>query len=358
MNCKSILFISLTLISLIGHIQANQENKQGQNYYTGGGCAMIPGIGSPILMVPDVHKYIQDALHMKNQYTQIKYIYYSKTASDTMPGQNLYKLVFSITDYYSTKYLAMALTISPFGIGSVQINKVLLTKDINLIKTIFDQNVDATKSYSCGDLKLVYNSYGTGSKGQIDSKYPGFNYNHANIDILNMLNQKTATPKDSKTCVSVNYIETNAFYGTTSSSLPFDLVNCIPKKQPVAAIMVGCQAGATASLQMVYNNIDNNGTKMSLFVGNPSIPASSVTTIPLGAADRIIFTSHGTPNTFKIETLDENNAVLNSYQCGVCTSCAGSPKTVAVRAYDFLGFSSIYTNGSIIQAFQIAQYHE
>ena len=343
----------MKLLLLLSIFLALSQIRANNTYLTGGGCAEIPGLGSPILMISNAHKYIEDALHIKNNYTVIKYIHYTVTASANVPGQNNYKLAFSITDYNGTRYLGIDATISPFGIGGVTINKFILTKNIAVLKQVVGNTVNENNSYQCGDLKLVYSSYGNDPTPDLNSVYPGRNYNSAGLSILNQLNQTTAQSAKNKVCVTLNFIETAGFFGTPGIGAPVDLLHCLPSKAPVAAISVGCTAGLVTSLQLTFNNQNDNGTTQSPLIGNPLTPASAITTISLKAADRISFTALDLPSSLKIETLDENGGVTNSFTCGVGVAGADN---VIVAVSDFLGLTDVSTNGVAIESFEITQY--
>jgi len=56
-----ILLLLLSGLTLIN----SQPVANAQTILTGGGCATIPNVGSPILMISNVHKFIEDALNSK-----------------------------------------------------------------------------------------------------------------------------------------------------------------------------------------------------------------------------------------------------------------------------------------------------
>ena len=350
----------------------------------GATCTSIPGIGAPVLILRAAKQYLTDALSLQSQNTVVRYLYYAmvppstistasstviypqptNTAASTQMQPNLatiYRVVFSISDYNGSKYVGVELAVSPFGIGGVKINRFLLTGSLSLIKSTFDQNITDGASINCGDLKLIYSS---GSAAQnID------NVNTVGLDILNsqapvstsqgsnnnsQLNATGTSTSANKICASANFIETAGFFGSAGNNATtgVDLINCVPNKNSVAAIMVGCTNNTVSSLQLLFNNYSDAGVRLSAFAGNPSTPASNVTTISLGNADRISLVSTNTPPSIKIQTLDTNNATLTVYNCGNGTA---SPQTVVVSAMDFLGLTNVIANGNI-SAFQVTQY--
>ena len=346
MNRKFALLLSLAIVSLTSQARGSRDRSGPMDT----GCVEIPQVGSPVLMIPNVHEYIEGALDADNPYTQVKYIFFSRTASKSTAGKHTYKIVFSINDYHGTKYVGLELFVSPFTMGNSRITRMLITRNIDLIKEIIDPEVDPSNSYTCGDLKMIYTRSTRAPSAQMKEAH---SRRSLGLSMLAKAGKTDEMASVTRRCVSANYIETNEFFGTTSNNTPIDLVHCLPRKEPINAIMVGCHNNALAGLQLVYNNIDNKGTKMSLYVGDSQIPASSITTIPLGDADRISFTAYTSPNSLRIQTLDQINTVISSFTCGTGES---SPKNVIVGAEDFLGFSAIHTNGDIIQSFQVATY--
>lgn len=387
MQSKTLIFLLAGIFS----IQA-QTSTTTQNQNVGTSCTTIPGVGSPILMLANAKQYIEDSLNIKNQYTVVKYLYFAlvpptttSTTSNTIiyPQQNtgsttstqnqtqvpnvatIYRVVFSITDYYGSKYAAVELAISPFGIGGVKINKFLLTSQLSLIKRMVDPNISDAASINCGDLKFVYNA-GDSNQNLDSTKTTGLsilnsnispyatNNNNSNNNGNTNNNSNNNTTANNKNCVTANFLETNGLFGTTSSNAATgtDLINCVPNKNSVSAIMIGCTNNAVASIQLMFNNYSDAGSSLSAFTGNPNTPASAITTISLGSADRIAFTSTATPASIKIQTFDANNVVLATYNCGNGTA---SPQNVIVSARDFLGITNVSNNGTI-SAFEVTQY--
>lgn len=389
MQAKTLIFLLAGIFSIQAQMSQPSNMQQSSN-----SCTTIPGIGSPVLMIANAKQYIEDALNIKNQYTVVKFIYYAlvppsantsttiiqpvpqnQTAGQNqipgqtqLPGQaqvqpvniaTTYRLVFSITDYYGTKYAAVEFSVSPFGIGSVKINRFMLTNQLARIKSMIDPNITDSASLSCGDLKYVYSSFGQGNDKTLDYIYPGENNNSAGLNILNNFigNNRPvsgASANATRTCTTSNFIETSGFFGTaTTGATAVDLINCLPSKPAVSAILVGCNANVLSSLQLQYNNYNDNGTTLSAFSGNPNTPASAINTISLGNASRISITTFTTPATVRIQTFDANNAQLTNYTCGTGTT---APQNVVISANDFLGLSSIAASATGVSSFEVTQY--
>lgn len=379
MQSKSLIFLLVGIFSL--QAQTSNQNQQTQS---SNGCTTIPNIGSPINMIANAKQYIEEALNIKNQYTVVKYIYFAlippTTPATTTNGATIfpapvtpttpqpvnvattYRMVFSIADYYGTKYAAVELSISPFGIGAVKINRFMLTSQLSKVKTMIDPNIVDTLSVNCGDLKFAYSSFGNGKDNTLPYVYPGDNNNSVGLNILNSLNSGSNSGANgangtngaslSKNCVTANFLETANFFGTGAPATSTDLINCIPNRAPVAAISVGCNANVLSSLQLLFNNVNDNGTTLSAFAGNPTTPASAITNISLGNATRLSITTYTTPASVRIQTFGANNETLANYVCGTGTT---APQNAIIAVNDFLGFSGV-SNGGALTNFDIVQY--
>lgn len=353
MQVSTLILLLTGIFSIQAYNSFNQQNMQAQQPQNApeNACATIPDIGSPILIIGNAQQYIEDALNIKNSYTLVKYIYYSQTPSTTVPGQNTYRLVFTVSDYYSTKYIAVEMLISPFGIGSGKINKFLMADKFEKVKNIIGNDATENNSINCGDLKFIYSSH-LKNDNDLRYGYPQNNKSQVGLAVLNELNITNNKAVKTRNCVTANYIETNNFFGTNGTSTPSDLINCVPNKNPVVAIMIGCNANTVSSLQLLFNNYNNNGATLSGLAGNPDTPVSAMTTISLGGVDRISFTSTTTPLAIKIQTLDINNNVITNYQCGIGVA---NPQNLVVSAYNFLGLTNIFANDSVT-SFEVTQY--
>ena len=349
---------------------SNQMNNTGaaaatgQTFLTGGGCAVIPGVGSPILMISNAHKFIEDALNIKNTYTNVKYVHFLKSSPSNDPNVSNYRLVFSLTDYNGTKYIAVDLDQSPFGIGSTKINKFLMTSDVARIRQFIDPTFTNRVSFTCGDLKYVYSSYGNDPTANFDYLFPGRNQNSAGLNVLNNLMPSTSTSVSTpvegncttanKVCCTANFIESSNFCKGVLNVTPIDSISCLPSKNAVAQIRVGCVNNTLQSLQLVFNNLNDNGTTPGVYIGNPNVPACSILTIDLNAANRVVFNSSTTPNAISIQTINANGNPIAAINCGTVTATS-SPQTLLVN--NFLGFGNVLASILGVAAFELVSYN-
>ena len=364
---KLLLLLALTLKCFSAYdnnVGAPIPQPGPQTFLTGGGCASIPGVGSPILMIANAHKFIEDNLKIQNSYSNVRYVHYAESTTSVGMAKTNYKLAFAITDFNGVKYIAVDLDQSPFGIGSTKINKFLMTGDAARVKQFIDVNFNTRNTISCGDMKFVYSSYGNDPTAKHDYLFPGRNQNSAGLAVLNNLGSKggdkSSDPKmgDSmndkqKNCSTANAVFTENFFGAKTGTTPVPMMDCHPTKQTVASIIVGCSNNVVSSLQLSFNNVGDNGTHMSTFAGNPATPVSATTTIDLRAVNKITFTSFSTPATLMIKTLDDKNNVLTSFTCG--TGMTGQ-KMHTILTADFLGFIDVEGSATGISFFDLVFY--
>lgn len=331
------------------------DQPGGQTFLTGGGCASIPGVGSPILMISNAHKFIEDNLKIQNSYSTIKYIHFVKVTTTTGNILTNYKIAFSLTDFNGTKFIAVDIDQSPFGIGSTKINRFLMTPDANRVRQFIDINFNTRATFSCGDLKFVYSSFGNDPTAQHGYLFPGRNQNSTGLAVLNNLNSTEGKPvgKGDKTCVTANYIATTNFFGATTATTPTDMISCNPKGPSVAMIVIACSNNAVVAIQLFFTNLNDSGTTMSPFAGNPTAPINTLIPIDLKGAEKISMTSTSTPASLNIKTMDKNNTVMQDVTCG---AGVGTPKTNVMMVSDFLGFGDIYSSPTSIDALDLVTY--
>jgi len=356
MKINALIVFALGISALVAQPGVQNTN---QTFLTGGGCAAIPGVGSPILMVANAHKFIEDALKINNNNTVVKYLsFLSSTVSNptTLSSVTNYKLVFSIADYNGTKYIGVDFDVSPFGIGSTKINRFLMSNDVARVRQLIDPTFVNRATLSCGDLKFVYSSFGNDPTSNLPYAFPGRNQNSAGLNVLNNLQSNNGSGgAANRVCVSANFQQTTGFFGTAIAVTPVDSVNCLPNENAVAQIRVGCIANTLTSLQLAFNNLADNGTTLGNFFGNPTTPASAITTIDLSNAARVVFTRNTTPNTLRIQTLDANGAPLVTYACG--TGVAGT-ETQILSTSEFLGFGDVFSNALGVAAFDLVRFNQ
>jgi len=357
--------------------QTNVSNSTaGQTFITGGGCAQIPGIGSPVLMISNAHKFIEDALNIKNTYTNVKYLYFLKTSPATDSNISNYRLVFSVTDYNGTKFIGVDLDQSPFGIGSVKINKFLLTGDAARIRQFIDPNFTNKVTFTCGDQKYVYSSFGNDPTAQFDYLFPGRNQNSAGLNVLNNLlpssGSSAAFPvggnpaaNAARVCTTSNFSETINFFGILGALglvTPVDLISCLPNENAVSQIRISCVNNTVQSVQLAFNNLNDNGTTLSAFAGNPNTPASSITTIDLNPANTIVFSSNTVPGTnlplgtalgVRIQTQDAAGNTLSNFTCGIVPALLNVQTLLVSR---FLGFGNVIASAAGVGNFDLVTY--
>ena len=335
-----------------------------QTYFTGGGCAEIPKIGSPILMIADAHQFIEDSLDTKNKHTVARYVFFESTISTNRPGVSITKLIFEINSYSGKMYLAAELEAGSNSIGGTRFNKFMMSKDLGKVGSAFSiANIAAATDnvFNCGDLKYIYSSYGRGNSSQLSYLFPGRNQNRASQSILDRLRtQKPQKPKR-RLCVTMNYVKTVDFYGSIPPTPPVNLINCLPDRPGIAAISINCNSitGRIRSLRMIYNRPGSTGVTFSNLIGDPTAPISDNVDIDLRGADKIQLISYFAPGVDKaihINTLDTNNQLISTYNCGSFTG--GTRSEIIAEVGDFLGFSDVQLNaaGIVVERLEVTTY--
>ena len=323
-------------VLLVGAVSSQFQNKQ---FFSGGGCSQIKGLGSPILMVANAHKYINDALNSKNPYTDVA-LYFFNSALNTTTNATNYRLLFAVTSLKGLEYFAIDFDVFGNGIGSMKINRMLITSNLNWVGTIFSIDTTALTEINCGDLKFMFSFYGQDPTADLPFVFPGRNQNSIGLGILNRLNiENQNNGVTNKVCIDANYTGELWIDSAGGTATPFDGIaagdttaNCIPTGLPIATFDLEC--GAAVDLLVVdvtKNNLDGTQTTESLTVG----PAVTPTTFDLQEGDVLEFKGEDTAY-FSVEQF-RNGASVAFLECG--TFVGPFDYEVSMLAENFLGFS-------------------
>lgn len=347
------LFLLLSLLVALSPLLAQYAGNSRLSY-ANTSCTKLSSIDSPINMIPSAHKFITEALRPENKNTIAKFIHFVQSTSTINPGQNTIKMAFSIVDMYGTKYLGLEVISTPNS-GSTKINKFLLTNDLQKLKAVIDPTINGNTSFNCGDLKTIFTDKNPTLDNIINNAFPSYAMSQRANNLLSGFGIDMANP-DTKSCETVNYVETDRFYGQTTISTPADLLYCNPSKPPIVAIKYACQGNSIMMIQLVYIDPADNGMKSSPIAGYSFIPASTVNTFDVSGATRLEFESYvenTNMNSFFMKSYDAAGKLIRSEGCG---NTNGTKQNVSVLATNFLGFTGIYQSGPSIQGFDIAMY--
>jgi hypothetical protein len=342
------------------------------------GCSDVDSIGSPILLTYQAEKLIEESLKLQTQGTFVRYIYY-KTENGLTNFSLLYRLIFEIRDQSGPNYVGILLDNPSNGIGSVKFLKFIVNPNLDVVKKVLKitDNVSAT-AYVCGDLKMIFSSFGNDPRNELPGAYPGFNRNSIPPSILKALKELTKfddeVQKDDqkdkrpfRDCHSSRFVNTADYYTPDSSSLvnnevppnknPFSTYRCDPNDGAVLnTLLLSCKYftggpnngnGEIFAVQGVFKVPFSNALETSNFYGNEGFPTtptilSKLLDIDLTGAYKLqTYYPLGNANWYGIVTYDGNNTKLGTYTCGNLASApvaAGQELRYTILVKNLMGF--------------------
>lgn len=323
------------------------------------GCSDIDSIGSPILLVFQAEKMIEEAMKVQNAGTFVRYLYYKQ---EIIPAQFsiLYTLVFEIADQGQSYFIGAIVDNPSNGIGSTNFKKFILSTKLEVVKAVL-KITDAFPSspYVCGDLKMIFSSYGNDPRKRLPGDFPGLNrnalspaLNKALQDLVRNTNLGNASdPTDPnntppRECTDPHYINHSNFWylgppgqkpvnpetSTASINNYFEFVRCNPTGQRIIEqLILGCYSRPTSIISgpgdIYYISGRFQIPFSSNFEDSPTYGFTSVT--PAGGQTfsplTIQFTSQTTKLSFfypddaawfAARTYDANNNIIATYTCG------------------------------------------
>lgn len=257
-------------IVLLGHMIVAQQNRQ---FFTGGGCPAIRGVGHPVLMISHVHKFINDALNSKNSYTSVDFIYHNKSA-EGVNGMSTYIFVFRLNAISQTMFLGIKFEAGNFNtMRLVQYMKLeSLTMTGNVLGV--DDIANKLNNPECGDLKYMFSFYGQSPTPNLP--YTNYGRNGNSIGAFLLANLQNPSEKFiKKDCFFSNYEIDIVLHATTRPLDPLQndfKCNSAPSTHiPVHSIRMYCNAQGTVTtasgprsnlryLQLIFNDPSGDGT--------------------------------------------------------------------------------------------------
>ena len=321
-------------VLLVSAVSTQFQNRQ---FFTGGGCSQIKGLGSPILMVANAHKYINDALNSKNPYTDVALLSFTATANATTNATN-YKLVFGVTTLKGLEYFAIDFDAFGDGFGAMKTNRMMITPNLNWVGSIFSLDTATFTEINCGDLKFMFSFYGQDPTADLPFVWPGRNQNSVGLNILNRLNIENQNNQNTlRVCIEANY-DTTDFIGTPAANLTDGGDwNCSPSGLNVTSFRVQCLSTATTTDILDITFPDGSGGSVTTNVFDQGTGGNDVDEIfDLSQGDTLVFTSDD--DAGQLYELYSEGVLVTSALCGTVPA---PDATVTVSTEDFMGFDEI-----------------
>ena len=340
-------------------------------------CEDIPTIGCPILLFFHAEQIIEEIMKLQNRDTFVRYLYFSKE-SGPCPFCVYYKLVFELRTQLATYYVGLWLDSPSEGIGSVKFLKFILhtkLENIRAILKIRDNLLDT--GYGCGDLKMIFSSYGNDARTRLPYNYPGFNRNSvppAVLKALKEINDRTrnneypsAVSPLTRDCAINRYVRSKVYYSPDQCDLldglvppnknPFAVIRCDPTGAPIVRTLhLVCQyftggprdgQGFIWAVKATFNIPFQNTLETTGWYGRENVPpehcsASKVMTIELHDAETMeVYYPSKKPSWYGISVYNSNKRKIGHYLCGGCGKDVmekGNELRETILVKDLVGF--------------------
>ena len=271
------------------------------------GCSDIQSVGSPILLTYQAEQLIEEAMKTQTQGSFVRYLYFKKETGAGLFSV-LYRLIFEIRDQTTANYVGILLDNPANGIGSVKFLKFIVNPNIETVKKVLKITEDLpAKNYVCGDLKMIFSSFGNDPRSKLPGQFPGQNRNAVSPALLKALKELTATGSASavyaRDCDASHFFRSPAYYSANGftfnadGSLPegtiadYSNVRCNPTgAQVMTGLNLSCATGTSFGnnlgrgklfgVQGVFKTPLTNTPETTPWIGveNPTNPGGSAAT--------------------------------------------------------------------------------
>lgn len=330
------------------------------------GCSDINSVGSPILLVNQVHSVITDIMSQSNTSTFVQFIYYDKKEL-SQKFSTIHTMVFKMTDYGTTWFLGLKLDNHTSGIGSAKFLKVILNTNLQIVSKVLGlaANSQFDQGFKCGDLKMIFSSFGNDG-GSIGS-HPGANRNRIPPGMLQLLKQLKPTPgiNIARSCDRHFFMKSPEFYFSpisntdTRPTFPiaentpntFETFRCSPEGTAIIdSIEFDCQSDTVSpfnaklvSVKLAYKIPFQNSLEVTQVFGKTSAAAvgnyaykNRISLINVG-----VITVHHLPNSaiaFRFYSKLRNQSIVATFNCGNTLGFTSGQSSDSVKVEDLLGF--------------------
>lgn len=339
-------------------------------------CDDIPTIGCPILLFFHAEQIIEEIMKLQNRDSFVRYIYFSRE-SGSGPFSVYYKLIFELRTQLTTYYLGILLDSPSEGIGSVKFIKFIFHVKFEVVRVVLRINEKRLDNgFVCGDLKMIFSSYGNDPRTRLPYDFPGFNRNAVPPAILKALKEiidRTRSPEfpsavlPIRDCSITRFVRSKIYYSYDQCELlnglvppdknPFTVIRCDPTGAPIVRTLhLVCQyftdgpkdgQGSIWAVKATFNVPFRNTLETTNWYGREHVPkescsSSKVMNIELHDAEKMeVYFPVKKPNWYGIMVYNFNKERIGHYLCGGCGKQGmekGNDLRETILVKDLLGF--------------------
>lgn len=330
------------------------------------GCSDVNSIGSPILLVHQIHKMVSDYLRLDNQDTFVQFIYSNK---QEIPDKfsTIHTLVFKLSDASTSWYFGLKFDNHVSGLGTVKFLKTIFNNSAQIVyKVLGIQPLPTTETvFNCGDLKMIFSSLG--NDGGMPGDWAGANRNRAPPGLLEEIKKLKPTPsiRITRFCDRYRMVNAREFYFVPNPAnepkpafpvaIPapqaFETFRCSPEGEKIIdSIELECQSQSASSfaarltgLRVRYKVPFESRIEVTQVFGKQTPAAagnfSFKQSIPLGLVwhiDVYYLPDGSIAMRFFDNALKPN--LVDTFNCGNTLGWANNSANDSVKAVDLLGF--------------------
>ena len=353
-------------------------------------CQNLPKFGSPILMFAHIQDQIIEHMRLDNQYSFVRYLYFRKTPGLT-PFSIIYTMIWELSTSYSKAYVGISFDNPTYGIGTVKFQKFLYNEKLDTIKKILKitDEISGT-SFTCGDQKMIFSSFGNDPRQKLPGDYPGLNYNSIPPMLLKSLQelQKSSFSAEppSRDCDVSRFINSSNVYfrvpmlnAAPAIAMPlnkddplqyqnyFELSRCDPTGEPVLATLdLWCQficcpttTGALVGVQATFKVPFQPGkTETTPLIGTKPTSSNKIS-VSFTGVTRIDAFYSANGSYYALRTYNSQNNIVGAYYCGNNAQAAveqGGVPQDSVLVKDLLGVYGGWKSDPLVAAPQFAYF--
>ncbi len=329
------------------------------------GCSDIDSLGSPILLVHQVHQMINDYMRLDNKETFVQFIYSNK---EEIPAKfsTIHTLMFKLSDASKSWYVGMKFDNHVSGLGSVKFLKTIVNNNPLIVYRVLGISPPPTETvFSCGDFKMIFSSFG--NDGGMPGNFAGANRNRAPPALVNEIRKLKPNYelRVTRFCDRFRMINSREFYFVPNPSsepkpsfpvaIPpaqaFETFRCSPESEKIIdAIELDCQSPSASSFaarlvsirirykvpfEPRFETTPIFGKQTGASPGNYSFK-QTINFVNVSTID-VYYLSDGSI-AMRFFDNDLRSNLVNTFNCGNTLGWANNGANDSVKAVDLLGF--------------------